>query len=239
MPETIEIKCSGYSIIADWYEGADPRKILLMLPGFTSSRARQKDFVSAVVKQTGMSAIVIDYSGHGDSPFELKDTRPAQHFLEVICAFDWVKEKCPDAEISVAGSSYGSFLATQLTKYREFAKLVLRAPAIYRPNEFYDLWSVRFSDEEGYRKAMDAYRRHAEALAKHPLLARASNFRGKTLVVVHENDELVPSETTNAYISAFDADSFVAKDFTHSVSDSPINQQQLDEYQSHIADWLK
>lgn len=208
------------------------------MPGYTSSRKRQKDFTAAIVERTGASALVVDYSGHGDSPFELKDTKPAQHFLEVICAFDWLRGQCADGEISVIGSSYGGFLGTQLTKYREFNKLVLRAPAIYEPSTFYDLWSARLSNEASYRTAIEAYRRDSEALEKHPLLARASQFKGEVLVAVHENDEIIPQETTDAYIKAFGAESFVAEGFSHAVSQSPISQQQLDDYQGRIADWL-
>jgi esterase/lipase len=239
MARNLEITCAGYAIAADWYDGTITDRILLILPGYTSSKAQQADFTEALVAKTGLSALVIDYSGHGVSPFELKDTRPAQHFLEVIYAFDWLKNNYPAANIDVVGYSYGSFLGTQLTKYREFEKLVLRAPAIYKPAAFYDLWSIRISDEEAYRFAIEKYRQDADALARHPLLARASNFRGDTLVVVHEHDELVPRHTTDAYIKAFGADSFIAEGFTHSVGQSPISRQQLTQYQQHIANWLR
>ncbi len=235
---TIQITCTGYTIFADWYEGTDKNKLLLVLPGYTSTRANQKDFASAVVKRTGMSVLVIEYSGHGDSPFELKDTRPAQHFLEVVCAFDWLKNQYPNAGISVAGSSYGGFLGTQLTKYRTFEKLVLRAPAIYKPGDFYNTWASRLLDEEKYHIESQMYRQDTEALAKHPLLARASAFSGKTLVVVHENDELVPRQTTDAYINAFGAESFIATGFSHGVRQSPVSEEQIEAYQDRIADWL-
>lgn len=236
--QTLQIQCTGYSIAADGYDGANSNKILLVLPGYTSTKARQKEFVEAMVEQTGTAALVIDYSGHGESPFELKDTRPAQHFLEVICAFDWIRAQRPDAEISVTGSSYGGFLATQLTKYREFKNLVLRAPAIYRPEEFYNPWAMRLNDEQNYVKSMLQYRSDAEALAGNPLLGRAGNFTGRTLVVVHENDELVPRETTDAYIQAFHADSFIAEDFTHSIDPLKVTKSEVWDYQIRIAEWL-
>jgi len=239
MTKTLKIACSGYGVVTDWYEGKDTNDILLVLPGYTSSRARQKDYTEALVAATGMSALVIDYSGHGDSPFELAETRPAQHLLEVVNAFDWLKAAYPSARISVSGSSYGSFLAAQLSMFRQFDKLILRAPAINKPKTFYDLWAIRLEDQEDYRTAMDAYRRDAAQLEQHPMLECADQFEGHTLVVVHENDEVVPRETTDAYITAFMADSFVAEDFTHSVGQSPITPQQLDEYHAKIADWLR
>ncbi|HUD06937.1 MAG TPA: alpha/beta hydrolase [Candidatus Saccharimonadales bacterium] len=239
----INIECAGYSIVADWYEGSENKNILLVLPGYSSSRTKQKDLVNSVCEDTSFSALVIDYSGHGDSPFELRDTRPAQHFLEVIYAFDWMKSRYPEATISVMGTSYGGFLATQLTKYRAFPKLVLRVPAIYKPNEFYDLWAYRIDNPDAYRGEADKYRHDAGAILKHPLLSRASSFKGKTLVVVHEKDELVPRETTDAFIKTFNADNFVAVGFSHSlagvINERRITEAGLNEYEQKISDWLK
>lgn len=234
----LKIQCPGYEIAADWYVGADPNKILVVLPGYSSSKARQKVHAEAMVQDTGTCALVVDFSGHGNSPFELRDTRPAQHFLELIYVFDWLKQKYPAATISVSGSSYGGFLAVQLTKYREFANLVLRAPAIYKPSAFYDLWSVRIDNEQTYNAQMREYRQDAEALSKHPLLGRASAFKGKVFVVVHENDEVVPRQTTDAYVKAFGADSFMAEGFSHTIDAAVQDPGQLQAYQDRIAAWL-
>jgi esterase/lipase len=239
MTKTLEITCSGYGIVADWYDGVNADDILLVLPGYTSTRARQKEYTEALVAATGMSALVIDYSGHGDSPFELAETRPAQHLLEVVHTFDWLRTAYPSAGIFVSGSSYGSFLAAQLSMFRRFDKLVLRAPAIYKPQTFYDPWAIRPEDQEDYNLKMDSYRRDMAQLEQHPMLERGDQFAGHTLVVVHEHDEVVPQETTDAYIEAFMADSFVAEGFTHSIGQSPITPQQLGGYYERIADWLR
>jgi len=230
--KTLEIPCVGYSVVADWYEGKSTDKILLSLIGWQSSRKKYDDILSAIVGQTGMSALVFDYSGHGDSPFKAEDTRPAQHFLEVICVFDWLKAQYPDAEISVMGSSFGSFLGVQLTKYREFANLILRAPSIYRPQDFYNL-----APYVHQTPATIAFRTDKEALAKHPLLARASEFKGKTLVAAHENDEYIPQDVIDAYVGVFNAELYVAKGFPHSIADQPKEQKEA--YQKVIANWLK
>ena len=234
MTTPFEIACAGYSVAADWYEGNSNDEVLLTLIGWQSNKQSYNDILSALVEQTGMSALVFDYSGHGDSSFDINETRPAQHFLEVIYAFDWLRNKYPNAKISVMGASYGGFMATQLTKYRSFDKLVLRCPAIYLPTDFYTLNSI-IQSEEGWA-AKDAFRRDSEALAGHPLLARASNFKGKTLVVVHENDEDIPKATTDAYIKTFNADSYIAEGFPHSLHTMP--KERVATYQAAIADWL-
>ena len=76
-----------------------------------------------------------------------------------------------------------------------------------------------------------------EALSSHPLLVRAAKFKGKTLVMVHEHDEVVPKQTTDAYIKAFDAEVYVAKGFPHGLS--AVSDDKLAVYHQKISDWLK
>lgn len=231
-PGTTDIQCVGYAVKADIYEGSTDGAILLSLIGRTSKRTKQRyyDFLPRLSKELGITTVIFDYTGHGDSPFEIENLSPAQHFLEVVTVFDWIKEKYPNRKVLVIGSSYGGFLATQLTKYRKFDGLVLRAPAIYRPSDFY----TPKKNED--REATQLFRCDADALAEHPLLARASSFEGKTLLVVHEKDELIPKETTDAYANALDSEVILVKGVTHSLDN--VTEQQVDEYNQKIIDWL-
>ncbi|MGV9002032.1 MAG: alpha/beta fold hydrolase [Candidatus Saccharimonadaceae bacterium] len=238
MIKTFEIACDGYSIVADWYEGTSTNHVLLILQGYMSARSRQADFTSHMVTATGASSLVIDYTGHGDSPFDLKNTRPAQHLIEVIYAFEWITTNYPNAKISVIGSSYGSFLAAHLIRYKKVENLVFRAPAIYEPNTFYDLWSLRLNDEEAYREAIQNYRSDADELKKNPLFERMASSPEHVLVVVHENDEVIPRQTSDAYIRAFSADSFIVNGFSHAVSQSNVTKEQIVEYQERISTWV-
>lgn len=230
--KNISIPNTSYEIDADVYEGSKTH-VLLFLYGYSSSRINQTELATAISDQTNATIIIPEYAGHGTSSYSLDEVSPAFHFLEVITVFDWIIKTYPSAKISVMGSSYGGFLATQLTKYRKFDKLVLRASAIYRPSDFYTICSDL--DRDWTR---DVFRKDVEALAKHPLLARASDFKGKTLVVVHENDDVVPAETTNAFIKAFSAEVYIAKGFPHALSDPTTPKEKFPEYQKAISDWL-
>lgn len=232
-PKTLDINCVGYAVKADIYEASGDGPLLLQLIGRTSRRTKPRyfDFLPRLAKELGITSVIFDYSGHGDSPFDIEDLYPAQHFLEVITVFDWIKQRYPNRKIFVIGSSYGGFQATQLTKYRTFDALVLRAPAIYRPSDFYTLW------KDYDNAATQAFRHDTEALAKHPLLARAANFKGKTLLVVHENDEQIPKQTTDAYVNAFHPEIYLAKGLPHSLDQA--GQPQIDDYNQYVLDWLK
>lgn len=231
-PKTLDIDCTGYSVKADVYEGSDKGAVLLSLIGRTSKRTKQRyyDFLPRLANELGITTVIFDYTGHGDSPFDIEDLSPAQHFLEVVKVFDWIKQNYPNRQVFVIGSSYGGFLATQLTKYRHFDGLVLRAPAIYKPSDFYTL--KRNED----REATQSFRRDKEALATHPLLARASKFEGKVLLVVHENDEQIPRETTDAYANAFKPEVILVKGVSHSLDN--VTEQQVADYNQRIFNWL-
>jgi pimeloyl-ACP methyl ester carboxylesterase len=237
--ETLQINCLGYSIAADWYQGTRTDEIILFLMGSTSSKKRQQDIVEAIVEATGLSTLVIDYTGHGDSPFELKDIRPAQHLLESITAYDWIKEHYPAAKVSIVSASYGAYLAACLIEYRPVERLVLRVPAIYKPEALYDLWGDRLKDEKTYREAANVYRHDVPALEAHPIFqTNAKNFKGKAFVVAHSEDELFPLETTDVYTKAFSADYYIAEGFKHAVSQSNVTREQVVEYYRVISDWL-
>lgn len=237
--KTFQIDCVGYAIMADWYEGVRTDEIVLFLMGSTSARARQQELAEAIVQDTGMSTLVIDYTGHGESPFNLEDIRPAQHLLEVITAYDWIKKEYPSAKISVVSASYGAYLAACLIAFRAVENLVLRVPAIYKPEALYDLWGDRMQDEDKYRRTTEGYRHDIAALKSHPIFeTNAKQFKGRTFVVVHSDDELIPTEVTDVYAEAFSADEYVAEGFKHAVSHSSPTEAQMTAYQDAITSWL-
>jgi uncharacterized protein len=234
---SLRVQCGEYSVEADVYEGVNREKVLLVLIGWTSSKASSADLVQALVSGTGMSAVIFNYSGHVDGvkPPKYEDivmeTRPAQHFFEVVCVFDWIREQHPDAEISVLGTSYGGYLAALLTQHRQFKNLVLRVPAVYETSEFY-----KKNKEIHSTDTLRTFRKNTAALAELPQLVTAMQFKGDVLVVTHELDEQVPKETTYAYAAAFAADELLAKGFPHSLRG--VEKEEIGKYQHKIVEWI-
>lgn len=228
----VSIPCAGYNLSADWYERNND-KVLLIIHGFNSNKTKQSELTKALVAKTGCSALVIDLSGHsGVTNFSKEQITPAQNFLEVINSFDWINNKYPDKQIIVLGSSYGGFMAAQLLKYRKFQKLLLRAPALYRPYDFYTkLHEIERHDDRDEADWNDL-------VSGHPLLARSKLFNGKSLVIVHELDDLVPAKVTDAYIESFNSDKYLARGFRHSLSVHKPSPEQLEEYHENISNWI-
>jgi len=229
--EKITIPCIGYEIAADWYKGND--NVLLVLPGFTSSKKSYEPLVSAIVEQTGTSALVIDYSGHGESPFDIQNITISENFSEVVRAYDWIKEKYPELTVDVMGTSYGGFFAAKLPIVREIRKMILRVPANYDPKDLYTPW--RKLDREQIR---NEYRVDSKNFDSHPVLAEAAHFNGDAYVLTHEFDESCPKTSTDPFISAFNAETWEAKGFVHGFGKSNASPEQIEEYQNKIAGWL-
>lgn len=230
---SMKIPLTGYEVDADLYEGSN-NEVYLILIGYTSDRVRYQEFAEIINSELNASVLVLEYSGHGESPYELGEISPAQHFLEVITVYDWLKDKYSEKDINVIGTSYGAFMATQLTKYRTFPKLVLRVPAIYPPNVFYD--KLKTFDKNLH---FQDYRHNTKDLHEHPLLKRTSEFPGKTLVVTHELDTICPPNETGAFTKAFGADTWEAEGLKHGFADSDVTDEQKKEYFLKITDWLK
>ena len=228
----IQIPCPSYEIAADWYQNGCDRT-LLVIPGYQSSKRRQSGLILAVALRHGFNALVLDYSGHGDSPIDISDTRPAQHLMETVCAFDWLSQQWPNQRISLMGTSYGGFQAAYLTRYRDFSRLVLRTPAIYPPEYMYTL-----SEDIPRAEIAQTYRKDAEAISRHPIFTQEAQFTGSALVVVHELDEDIPPATSNAYIDEFNAETYIGSGMMHWSGDPANPEGALEASYAAIGAWL-
>jgi len=227
----VEIPCVGYSIKADWYEG-NKDEVLLVLPGFTSTKAKYADMVQTIVEQTGISALVIDYSGHGESPFDINDLTRAQNFAEVIKAYDWLVKNKPNLIISAMGTSYGGFHAANLTKYRELNNIIFRVPASYPEETFFNvIGEMEDAHSESYRNDPANY-------VDHWLFDHAYTIQGKVFVITHELDAICPKVATAPFIEAFNADHWEAPGFKHGLGQSEATDKQITAYYLKIADWI-
>jgi uncharacterized protein len=232
MKNQITIPCTEYSIQADWYEESGSHDTILTFVGFGSNKNNNSDFVAKLVEMTDFNALVVDLSGHGNSPFDINDTSPAQHLLEATKAYDWIKATYPGHAIYVMGTSYGGFIAAYLSRFRAIQKLILRTPAIYKPEDLYN------NHKDIDKLLVRAYRKDFEAVQRHPLFQQASFTDISTLLIVHGDDESVPVETTDAYKNAFAAQTYLAEGFTHSFRNPSNPQKEIDKYYSVIANWL-
>jgi uncharacterized protein len=230
-PEQITIPTTRTDIYADWYEGAQ-RDTLLTLTGFGGRKERYQPLVANIVGKTGLSALVVDLSGHGQSPIDIDDTTPSQHVIEALQAYDYLATD-QERSMHVMGTSYGGFIAAHLSQLRVVEKLILRTPALYRPEHFDT--PHRHIDKIAVRR----YRADWQHIQSNPVFVRGAATLPETTVIIHSHDEDIPPETTEAYRQAFEATTYTAYGFSHAFGD-PANHppHQVAAYHQAIYDAL-
>ena len=229
--EAVKIQNVGYELMADWY-CTDADQVLLVLPGFTSTKEKYQDLVTNIVNHTGASALVLDYAGHGKSPYNIDDLTRADNFSDVIAAFDWLTNSFGNKEITVVGTSYGGFHAAYLTKFRQFKNVIFRVPASY-PEETLYTKIGRMKDPHS-----DSYRNNPDNYINHWLFTHPGSVKGKALVITHEYDTVCPPTATKPFAIAFKADTWEAPGFNHGFSESDVTKEQIYEYYKKISDWI-
>lgn len=234
MTKKIEVKIpnTGYELSADWYE-TDKDQVLLVLPGFTSTKKKYEALVEALVEKTGYSALVLDYAGHGESPFVLDDLSRADNFSDAVVAFDWLVKHHSGKKITVIGTSYGGFHAAYLTKFRKFQNVIFRVPASYPEETLY----TRIGDMKDAHS--EAYRNNPDNYVDHWLFTHTDSVTGRALVVTHEFDTVCPPVATAPFAEAFHADTWEAAGFKHGFGESDVTEEQIQDYYQKIVGWLK
>lgn len=229
--QDVKIQNIGYELCADWY-GTDKDQVVLVLPGFTSTKKKYEDLVSHLVEGTGFSALVLDYAGHGESPFVLDELSRADNFSDVVTAFDWLVKNHGNKKITVLGTSYGGFHAAYLTKFRKFQSIIFRVPASYPEETLYTkIGDMKDAHSEDYRNNPDNY-------VDHWLFTHADSVKGRALVITHEFDTVCPPVATRPFADAFGADTWEAPGFKHGFGDSDVTEQQVQDYYKKLTDWI-
>ena len=229
--EEVKIENIGYTLLADWYETAKDN-VLLVLPGFGSTKERYEELVEELVGSTGYSALVLDYAGHGKSPFDINDLSRADNFSDVIAAFDWLVNNHGQKKITVIGTSYGGFHAAYLTKFRQFQDVIFRVPASY-PEE--TLYTKLGTMKDGHSKE---YRLNPDNYIDHWLFTHTDSVQGRALLVTHEFDAVCPPVATKPFAEAFNADIWEAPGFMHGFKESDASEEQLHSYYKKLSDWI-
>jgi dienelactone hydrolase len=152
---------------------------------------------------------------------------------DLLAAYDLlVARRGVDASaIGIVGASYGGYLAAILTSLRPVRWLALRAPALYK-DEDWGSPKRRLDRDE-----LAAYRRRPLDPEANRALRACAAFEGDVLVVESEHDDTVPRPAVANYVAAFGK----AHSLTHRViegADHALSEQPGQEaYTSLLMNW--
>jgi uncharacterized protein len=181
----------------------------------------------------GCVCLTIDLRGHGRNKEQYETVTREDNLRDMIAAYDvLVSHHATDpSAIAVVGSSYGGYLATILSSLRPVRWLALRAPALYRDED----WNV--PKRQLNQAEIEAYRQTRVLPNSNRALAACDAFKGDALLVECECDTIVPHPVIANYRAAFDnAHSLtyrVIQGADHGMSEEPWQQS----YTSLLVKW--
>jgi pimeloyl-ACP methyl ester carboxylesterase len=181
----------------------------------------------------GCVCLTIDLRGHGRHKEHHESVTREDNLHDMIAAYDVLAnhDVVDPSAIAVVGSSYGGYLATILSSVRPVRWLALRAPALYR-DEDWDLPKWQLNKEE-----LAAYRQTRVPSDSNRALTACAAFKGDVLLVECERDKIVPHPVIANYRAAFDnAHSLtyrVIQDADHGLSEETWQQS----YTSLLVTW--
>lgn len=147
----------------------------------------------------GCASLTFDLRGHDGNAARFASVTREQNLRDLLAAYDWFvsQRSVEPSAIAVVGISYGGYLAAILTSLRPVRWLALRAPAIYKDDD----WG-RPKLELHHDPDLPTYRRNTLQWHQNRALTACAAFRGDVLTVESECDELLPRRVLQNYVTA-------------------------------------
>ena len=168
------------------------------MPGWDDDRQRYHG-LARELSSRGWVCRTVDLPNPSWSAAQRESASRADNLDDVLRAYDALAGEpgvLPDA-ITLVGVSYGGYLAAFASAMRSVRWLVLRAPALYRDEE----WTL--PKEQLDKQDLSVYRLMRLRPQDNRALAACAAFRGEVLVIESGHDDTVPHPVIENYLSAF------------------------------------
>jgi len=183
----------------------------------------------------GCASLTFDLRGHESTAERFESVNRDQNLRDLVAAYDWFvgQRSVEPTAIALVGISYGGYLASLLTALRPVRWLSLRAPALYKDEDWTKPKLALHADPD-----LPAFRRRTIEWHANRALTACAAFRGDVLLVESEQDHVIPHAVVENYVSAFSG----ARSMTSRViagADHGLSQKRWQQaYTSHLINWL-
>lgn len=183
----------------------------------------------------GCVCLTIDLRGHGEDASEVDTVSRAQNLDDLIAAYDWLvaQHNVEPSAIAAVGISYGGYLASMLSAVRPIRWLALRAPALYK-DENWEMPKKQLNAD----LSLQHYRRQRIEPLENRALRACTEFRGDALIIESENDSIIPHPVIENYVAALSntrsLTSRIISGADHALTDPEAQQN----YTTLLLNWL-
>ena len=235
--EAIEIPVSGQSIQGTLIAPVDPERAVpgtLFIHGWGGCQDQYLDCAREIAA-LGSACLVFDLRGHAETRGQHETVTREDNLHDVIAAYDVLAHaaRVDGHSMAVVGASYGAYLGALLLYLRPVRLLALRAPALYKDDD----WEIPKSKLH-VDPNFAAYRLLALRAEDNRALGACAQFLGDALVVESERDEIIPHPAVANYIAALAN----AHSLTYRViegADHSLSQKQWERaYTELLVGWL-
>lgn len=182
----------------------------------------------------GCICLTFDLRGHARDKAHRDTVTREDNLNDMLAAYDRLTgHPAVDAQaVAVVGSSYGGYLATVMSALRPVRWMALRAPALYKDED----WLV--SKQHLDRQEIARYRAMLLPPDSNRALAASAIFEGDVLLVEAELDHIVPHPVIENYRAAF----LRTRSMTYRViqgADHSLSRPEWSEaYTSMLVNWM-
>lgn len=192
-----------------------PRFIFLHGAG-TGNKERVHSIATPIINNN-VNILTLDFSGHGESTGELKKSSLKKRFEEANAA---IKQLSSQEPLIICGSSMGGYIAIKLLDFYKVDTLILFCPALYDKNAY----NVRF--DAGFTEMI----RIPGSWKNTDALDSLEKFTGNLLIVIGENDEVIPAGVIDLIIqhspNVSKKELYVIPNCPHTINTWIINQKE-------------
>lgn len=147
----------------------------------------------------GYACLIFDLRGHAETRGQYETVTREDNMHDLLAAFDLLSRSAgvDRQAIVVVGASYGAYLGALLLYLRPVSMLALRAPALYKDDDW-EIPKRKLHVDPDFA----AYRQLALRAEDNRALGACAQFLGDALVVESEHDEIIPHPAIANYIAA-------------------------------------
>jgi dienelactone hydrolase len=230
--EIVRFASDGGQIPGTLVRPGAPSPAVLFVHGWGGNQEQYLARARAIAA-LGCVCLTFNLRGNALTDPDYETVTREQNLRDIIAAYELLASR-PETDagaIGVVASSYGGYLAAILTSLKPVKWLTLRAPALYK-DEDWDVPKRRLNRQE-----LAAYRRTAIAAKDNKALGACAKFEGDALIVECELDDTVPRPTIANYRAAFEKAHSLTYRIIEGADHALSSEQSQEAYTSILVNW--